>query len=49
MSAEQRPAPRLIKSRRCCIGCGMRPGWIYGNGLCDRCQFPHRTAETPKD
>jgi hypothetical protein len=32
--------PKLIKSRRSCIGCGMRPGELYSNGLCDACQYP---------
>lgn len=30
--------PQLIKSRRSCVGCGMRPGMLYGNGLCESCQ-----------
>lgn len=45
-SADQTPKARpnyiLIKSRRSCIGCGLRPGHLYGNGLCERCQFPNK-------
>lgn len=36
--------PKLIKTRRSCVGCGMRPGALYNNGLCDACQFPRSAA-----
>lgn len=41
------PAP-LIQSRRSCIGCGMRPGWLHSNGLCADCQHPEHPRR-PRD
>jgi hypothetical protein len=38
---------RLIKTRRSCIGCGLRPGALHSNGLCAECQTPRATPYTP--